>query len=100
MFVTGHAKSQTEDGTAVLLDEQSKRFAVPRLRPLDRAAGLGFHPSFRLWDCLTVRRPYGTVAPGTPREPLLRGMHLRKWTVFLFAPRISMAAGSSKRQAR
>jgi len=43
-----HTKSQAEDGAAVLLDEQSKGVAVTRLRPRNRAAGLHFHPSFRL----------------------------------------------------
>ena len=40
----------------VLLDEQSKSFAVTRLRPFDRAAGLRIHPSFRLRFPVTVRR--------------------------------------------
>jgi hypothetical protein len=40
----------------VLLDEQSKGVAVTGPRPLDRAAGFHFHPSFRLRLLATVRR--------------------------------------------
>ena len=66
LFVASHTKSEPEDGAAVLLDEQSKGFAVTRLRPLDRAAGLRIHPSFRLRFLVTVRRI--KAGPGPARR--------------------------------
>ena len=40
----------------MLLNQQSKRVAVTRPRPLNLAAGFHFHPAFRLRLLVTVRR--------------------------------------------
>src|SRR5258708_4985934 len=55
LFVSCHAKCKTENGAAMLLDQQSKRVAVARPRPLNLAAGFHFHPAFRLRLSVTVR---------------------------------------------
>src|SRR5450755_737337 len=55
LFISSHTKSQSEDGSAVLLDEQSKGVAVAGPRPFDRAARFHFHPAFRLLIFVTVR---------------------------------------------
>src|SRR5438270_12545140 len=56
LFVSCHAKCETENGAAVLLNQQSKGVAVTRPRPLNLAAGFHFHPAFRLRLSVTVRQ--------------------------------------------